>query len=182
MNTTLRNGRKPSKSFSKEEDNKILNFVQKYGYEQIPELKLPNRTSRQIRERYRLYLDPLVNRKPFSKEEDTNLLNYYKQFGGKWSKISKMMVGRTDVQLKYRYLKLSKRTNKLIFSLAIPMEQIQFGLNFIDSIDQFPFQEILNLVEHHVEEIFEESTINADILLDFDFWEHLNSMQGLWNN
>jgi hypothetical protein len=99
------------KKFSQEEDEIILNFVQENGYEKIKDLtsQIPNRTARQIRERYRLYLDQSVSQFSFSKEEDINLVNYVQKFGKKWSIIATLMKGRKDVQLKYRYRKLWKR-------------------------------------------------------------------------
>jgi hypothetical protein len=63
-------------SFSQEEDALIAKFVETHGIDKISELipQLPNRTARQIRERYRLYLDPSVLKTPFTHEEDMKLL------------------------------------------------------------------------------------------------------------
>jgi hypothetical protein len=98
------NQRKTKESFSQEEDNRIAKFEETHGIEKISELipQLPNRTARQIRERYRLYLDPSVLKTPFEYEEDMKLLQYVKEIGKKWSKIAKLIKGRTDVQLKYK--------------------------------------------------------------------------------
>jgi myb proto-oncogene protein len=103
MSFSSTNPKSERNKFSKEEDESILNFVLKNGYQKIKDLasQLPNRTAKQIREKYRLYLDPLVSQSSFSKEEDINLVNYVQNFGKKWSIISNLMKGRQDVQLKF---------------------------------------------------------------------------------
>jgi hypothetical protein len=103
--------RKPKVSFSLEEDKLIQDFVHTYGYERIAELKaqIPNRTAKQIRVRYRLYLDQSVKHDEFSFEEDDMLIQCVQKFGKKWSYIAKMIPGRTDVQLKFRFIKLEKK-------------------------------------------------------------------------
>jgi hypothetical protein len=56
------NQRKTKEIFSQEEGSLITKFVATHGIDKISELvlQLPNRTARQIRKRYRLYLDPSV--------------------------------------------------------------------------------------------------------------------------
>jgi hypothetical protein len=98
-------------TFSKEEDDLIILFINQYGLNSFQKITsvLPNRTTRQVRERYRLYLDPNINRNPFSSEEDDLLLKLVDHCHQKWSQMTKMFTGRTDVALKYRYNKLSRR-------------------------------------------------------------------------
>jgi hypothetical protein len=62
----------------------IISFVNQYGFNSFDKIisVLPNRTARQVRERYRLYLDPNINHNPFSSEENNlllNLVNHYHQ-------------------------------------------------------------------------------------------------------
>jgi hypothetical protein len=54
--------RRAKASFTKEEDRIIFDFIELNGISKISELinQITNRTARQIRERYRLYLDPSV--------------------------------------------------------------------------------------------------------------------------
>jgi hypothetical protein len=128
-------------SFSKEEDALIISFVNQYGLNSFQKITsvLPNRTARQVRERYRLYLDPNINHNPFSSEEDNLLLNLVNHYHQKWSQMTKMFNGRTDVALKYRYKKLSRRfkqkTNTVSNETLIPQmnQLIQF-----DQQTQFP--------------------------------------------
>jgi hypothetical protein len=98
-------------AFSKEEDDLIISFVGKYGLNSLQKSTsvLPNRTARQVRERYRLYLDPNINHNAFTFDEDELLLKLMIQYKRKWSQMAKMFNKRTDVALKYRYMKLSRR-------------------------------------------------------------------------
>jgi hypothetical protein len=86
------NQRKIRQPFTKEEDRIIKNFIHKYGVENLEklEMELENRSTRQIRERYRLYLDPEVNYSPFTVQEDELLLEAFDQFQGKWSLMVKL--------------------------------------------------------------------------------------------
>jgi hypothetical protein len=147
--STTKVARKAKESFSQEEDILISRFVKRNGMNKISELisRLPNRTARQTRERYRLYLDPSVLQTPFTCEEDMNLMQYVQEIGPKWSKISKQMKGRTDVKLKYRFRRLSK--NKIIhLPQQIESQIIQqpnFGFQLPPSKSETQKQESLNL-------------------------------------
>jgi hypothetical protein len=96
--------RKQKMTFSKEEEDLILNYVKENGSKDFSKIIpfFPHRTIRQIKERYRLYLDPSIDHNPFTPEEDNLLLQLSFQLNQKWSQIAKYFVGRTDVALKYR--------------------------------------------------------------------------------
>jgi hypothetical protein len=102
--------RKQKTTFSKEEDL-ILFYVKENGSNNFPQMiqLLPHRSVRQIKERYRLYLDPSVNQNPFTPEEDHLLLQLSVHLNRKWSQIAKFFPGRTDVALKYRWKKYSRK-------------------------------------------------------------------------
>jgi hypothetical protein len=111
QNITQETLKKQKGTFSKEEDDLIISFVDKNGLNSFQKITsvLPTRTVRQNRERYRLYLDPTVNRNPFTSEENDLLLKLVIQYQQKWFQIAKQFNRRTDVALKYRYNKLSRR-------------------------------------------------------------------------
>jgi myb proto-oncogene protein len=113
---TVRNPRKIKESFTEEEDKMIEKYIQEYGMKSLEELekRLVNRSARQIRERYRLYLDPKVDHSPFTAQEDELLFNAFDQFHGKWCLMVKMFSGRTDVALKHRHRKLIRNSNREI--------------------------------------------------------------------
>ena len=75
--------------------------------------RMPNRNSRQCQERWEYYLSPSVNNSPWSHEEDVLLLEKYKEIGSKWSMIAKCFSGRTNTNVKNRYLAL-QRSKKIV--------------------------------------------------------------------
>jgi hypothetical protein len=100
--------------FTEEEDNFILRMVNELGIHEwnlIAE-RLGTRTARQCRERWRHYLHPVIDIAPWSLEEDALLEEQYKQIGPKWSQISAMFHGRTEVNLKNRWTRLHRHRNK----------------------------------------------------------------------
>lgn len=90
--------------WSIEEDNSLMELVQKYGQNwSIIASSLPGRTGKQVRERYLNNLDPLLNRSKFSLEEDEKIIELYVSLGPKWKEISKNFVGRTENMIKNRF-------------------------------------------------------------------------------
>jgi myb proto-oncogene protein len=93
------------KPFTELEDNLILKGVQLYGkdnWKLISEL-VTNRTGHQVRERYRNYLNPNLNKQPWTPEEDAMLKMLFTQHGSKWSTFSKAFQGRTPTAIKNRW-------------------------------------------------------------------------------
>jgi hypothetical protein len=96
--------RKIKQSFTTEEDRKIITFVLENGskFLEILQHQLPHRSTRQLRERYRLCLNPDMNRSPFSSQENERLVKSYHDFNGSWCVMTQIIPGRTDVPRKYR--------------------------------------------------------------------------------
>ena len=117
MINSLINGHKKRKTFSKEEDARLLTLVKYYGITQWAKIAslMPFRSTRQCKERYEGYLAPSVNHEKFSSEEDLLLLEKYDKFGSKWKTISSFFEGRSGNQLKNRWnTYLSKLTKEQI--------------------------------------------------------------------
>lgn len=73
---------------------------------------MPSRTGKQIRDRYLNSLDPGVSKNKFSQAEDEIIIKYFKIYGTVWSKIAKLIPGRTADTIKNRfYTSLKKRIN-----------------------------------------------------------------------
>jgi hypothetical protein len=69
------------------------------------------RTATQCNQRWCRVIDPAINHKQWSPEEDARLLAGVKTFGEtRWSQIAKTMVGRTDLQCRYRYIQITRGT------------------------------------------------------------------------
>ena len=107
----------PAKShrnkFSQQEDKMILKLVNLFGTDDWKFIaqQIPNRTSRQCRERWKYYLQPSSiesTSREWTEDEDALLIQKFKEYGSKWSKISVFFDSRSDVSLKNRYKKLQR--------------------------------------------------------------------------
>jgi myb proto-oncogene protein len=69
----------------------------------------PDRSVRQLRERWKYYLDPQLDKSPFSEEEDRILIEGQIRFGNHWKIISKeLLPNRTDIALRNRFYQIRK--------------------------------------------------------------------------
>jgi hypothetical protein len=63
-----------------------------------------NRTTRQLRDRWNLYLNPKINFKPWTIEEDELLRISQKQYGNSWKEIQqRYFSNRTDISIRNRF-------------------------------------------------------------------------------
>ena len=110
MNCPVFDTYKLKKKFTPEEDELLKSLVEQYGTSNWNDIEtnFPNRTARQLKDRWLNYLDPNVNMGEWTLEEEELLLQKIDEIGKKWRKIATFFNGRTDVHLKNRY-KLMKR-------------------------------------------------------------------------
>ncbi|OHT14289.1 hypothetical protein TRFO_43127 [Tritrichomonas foetus] len=64
---------------------------------------MKNRTKRQCKDRYMLFLAPTITNLPWTYEEDVKLYEMVKMFGKKWTILVRFFNGRSVVNLKNRY-------------------------------------------------------------------------------
>lgn len=93
------------KKFSDEEDILLKNIVGIFGPKnwRLIASMMPNKTSRQCRDRYMNYLAPGFVHSEWSDEEDMLLAEKYLEFGPQWAKIQRFFPSRTANSIKNRY-------------------------------------------------------------------------------
>ena len=64
---------------------------------------MPQRTGKQIRDRFLNALDNKLKKEKLSFEENKKIIKWYKIFGNSWSKIAKKLKGRTGDMVKNRF-------------------------------------------------------------------------------
>jgi hypothetical protein len=104
----------PKAKFTAEEDLILRSLVHQFGendWERISHL-MPNRNQRQCKDRWFCYLSPTVQYGPWTADEDSLLLEKVGICGPKWVRIATYFPTRTDVQVKNRYLVLTRREKK----------------------------------------------------------------------
>ena len=97
--------KKSPKKFSDEEDTLLKNIVKCFGAKnwKFIAFLMPNKTSRQCRDRYMNYLAPGFVHSEWSDEEDMLLAEKYLEFGPQWAKIQRFFPSRTANSIKNRY-------------------------------------------------------------------------------
>ena len=97
--------RKTKNAFSEKEDQQLKTLVDQYGLKNWPTIAkfLPNRSPRQCRERYNLYLREDLSNTPWTNDEDALLIRLVAKFGHKWSKMTQNFPNRTANNIKNRF-------------------------------------------------------------------------------
>ena len=106
--------------FTSQEDQKIIEHVQKYGPKKWSLLvkEMPERSSKQYRERWMNNLNPYIVKRPWTEYEDNLIISLVKTYGNKWALISRMLPGRSDNSIKNRWNScLSRRANSEVKTL-----------------------------------------------------------------
>lgn len=100
--------------FTAREDEHLRKLVATYGPRNWINIasKMKNRSDRQVRERWRYYLDPEAASSPWTPEEDALLNELFDQLGPKWSKIMNFFVNKNRISVKNRWNYLVRNSNK----------------------------------------------------------------------
>eukprot|EP01035_Chromulina_nebulosa_P026174 gene26174-34235_t len=94
------------KTWQSDEDELLLQLVEEFGssgcWTQIS-AQMPNRSTRQCRERYNNHLAPIIKKGNWTKEEDALIVKLQLELGNQWSKIALQLPGRSDNSVKNRW-------------------------------------------------------------------------------
>lgn len=113
--SNLGNTKRTRNPFTKEEDELLLNLVKKIGVRcksswHLVSLAINNRSARQFRERYNLFIGRTTRkREKWSHEEDELLLYQFSIIGPQWKKMENIFKGRTLYDIKNRYYSIIRR-------------------------------------------------------------------------
>jgi hypothetical protein len=92
--------------FFPEEDERLKFLVEIYGTHSwdVIAAGLPGRNVRQCRDRWKHYLSGTTANEPWTPDDDRLLFRKMQEFGPKWTTLSAFFPGRTDTQVKNRWM------------------------------------------------------------------------------
>lgn len=107
----LANEPKAKRPWTEQEDSLLRSLVEQLGQGLWAAIaaQIPGRSGKQVRERWLNHLSPNVTKRPWSIEEDEIIIESHKRFGNCWSRIAKLLDGRSDNSVKNRFYTTLRR-------------------------------------------------------------------------
>lgn len=154
-------GRVTKGTWCKEEDDRLLEAVQKYGTDNWKAVSqvVTGRSAKQCRDRYKLKLDPTINHGPWTKAEDDRLIELSQEYGRAWTKIARHMPGRTENAVKSRISSLERSRTKdwSPEEDALLTELKKKNVDFEQMVEHFPNRSVHAIKKHwetlHMDEL-----------------------------
>lgn len=107
-------GTRCKRKFTEDEDRQIIELVNSMprpDWRRVADA-LVTRSARQCRERWRSYLQPDLTAGPWTPDEDEMLKREHSNLGPKWAAIALFLPGRSEIQVKNRWLKLTRHPRR----------------------------------------------------------------------
>lgn len=147
--TTTGKSRKKTRSWTNEEDQRLLMGVHLYGLENwtlVAQFVGNNRTRSMCSQRWIRVLDPKISKSHWTEDEDQQLLQMVQLYGEKsWMKIASKLGNRSDVQCRYHYQQLQRESKTtVVTSSPIPSPPTQPQSSIFSNVNQnYNFQNTL---------------------------------------
>ncbi|KAI4376611.1 hypothetical protein MLD38_014353 [Melastoma candidum] len=145
-------------SWSKEEDDLIVELVNKHGAKKWSAIAqaLPGRIGKQCRERWHNHLNPAIKKDAWSEQEEMALICAHQVFGNKWAMLTKFLPGRTDNAIKNHWNSSAKK--KIAYYMQSGLLQQFQGLPYLGS---------MNLSSSHLQATCSSSGYHEDGTSDY---------------
>jgi len=125
------------------EDEQLLHFMSVYGSQWAKIAShIPNRTGKQVRDRYLSALVSNINRNAWTEEEDRTILRMLEEMGPQWCRIAEALDNRTDIQVKNRYNTYLKKNGVTCSAEVTTAEASPKAADMIFSEEEPDFAEI----------------------------------------
>ncbi|KAF8115007.1 hypothetical protein N665_0030s0055 [Sinapis alba] len=135
--------------WTSEEDQKLLDYIQKHGYgnwRTLPKNAGLQRCGKSCRLRWTNYLRPDIKRGRFSFEEEETIIQLHSFLGNKWSAIAARLPGRTDNEIKNFW---NTHIRKKLLRMGIDPVTHSPRLDLLD-ISSILASSLYNSSSHHV--------------------------------
>jgi len=122
---TTNNDEKRALHWTKAEDNRLLGGIFRFGlndWSNIIDFVGNGRTRPQCLQRWTRTLNPKLNKEGWTKEEEQRLISLVNSLGeNSWTKVSKLLETRSDVQCRYHFEQMKKSMSSITISPNKPV-------------------------------------------------------------